>query len=84
MAVQVAHFSIRRLDWRRFGRASQSSPKQLFMTRFLGFPESLTDHWYAIGEVLMGVDPVADEQGYPEVQLKVLDEFAGMIEQVLE
>lgn len=57
---------------------------QLFMTRFLGFPESQTDHWYAIGEVLMGVDPVSDEQGYPEVQLKVLDEFAGMIEQVLE
>jgi cytochrome P450 len=57
---------------------------QLFMTRFLGFPESQTDHWYEIGEVLMGVDPESGEQGHPEVQLKVLDDFAAMIEQVLE
>jgi pulcherriminic acid synthase len=57
---------------------------QLFMTRFLGFPESRADHWYEIGEVLMGVDPESGEQGHPEVQLQVLDDFAGMIEQVLE
>jgi pulcherriminic acid synthase len=57
---------------------------QLFMTRFLGFPASQTDHWYAIGEVLMGVDPLSSDRGHPEVQLKVLDDFAAMIDQVLE
>ena len=57
---------------------------QLFMTRFLGFPASAADQWYEIGEVLMGVDPQSDEQGEPEVALRVLDDFAAMIEQVLE
>jgi len=33
---------------------------------------------------LMGVDPESAEQGQPEVQLKVLDDFAGMIDRVLE
>ncbi|MEE4659517.1 MAG: cytochrome P450 [Halieaceae bacterium] len=57
---------------------------QVFMTRFLGFPESEADHWYAIGEVLMGVDPESSEQGSPEIAVKVLDDFAALIEQVLE
>mgnify|MGYP003672800485 CR=1 FL=1 len=57
---------------------------QLFMTRFLGFPESQADQWYEIGEILMGTDPDSKEQATPEVALKVLDDFAAMIEQVLE
>ncbi|WP_279244514.1 cytochrome P450 [Candidatus Litorirhabdus singularis] len=57
---------------------------QLFMTRFLGFPESQADQWYEIGEILMGTDPDSNEQATPEVALKVLDDFAAMIEQVLE
>jgi cytochrome P450 len=57
---------------------------QLFMTRFLGFPESAVDQWYEIGEILMGADPDSSEIGEPEVALRVLDGFAGMIEQVLE
>ena len=57
---------------------------QLFMTRFLGFPEAEADHWYEIGEVLMGVDPQSNENAKPEVALRVLDDFAAMIEQVLE
>lgn len=57
---------------------------QLFMTRFLGFPESQQDHWYEIGEVLMGMDPLSEARGQPEVQLQILDDFARMIERVLE
>jgi pulcherriminic acid synthase len=57
---------------------------QLFMTRFLGFPESRQDHWYEIGEVLMGADPASTAKGAPEVAIKVLDDFAMMIEEVLE
>jgi len=57
---------------------------QLFMTRFLGFPESEADRWYEIGELLMGVDPQSGESAEPEIALRVLDDFAAMIEQVLE
>lgn len=57
---------------------------QLFMTRFLGFPESQQGHWYEIGEVLMGADPESTTEGAPEVAVKILDDFAMMIEQVLE
>jgi len=57
---------------------------QLFMTRFLGFPESKADHWYEIGEILMGIDPESNREAEPEVALQVLDDFAAMIEQVLE
>lgn len=57
---------------------------QLFMTRFLGFPAAEADHWYEIGEILMGVDPESDDQAEPEIQVRVLDDFAAMIEQVLE
>ncbi len=57
---------------------------QVFMTRFLGFPESAADQWYAIGEVLMGVDPESSEDASPEIAVKVLDDFAAMIEEVLE
>jgi len=57
---------------------------QLFMTRFLGFPESEADHWRDIGEILMGVDPEADASAAPEIALEVLHDFAAMIEQVLE
>ncbi|MEM1110787.1 MAG: cytochrome P450 [Pseudomonadota bacterium] len=57
---------------------------QLFMTRFLGFPESSIDQWYDIGEVLMGTDPESDTPASPEIAIKVLDDFAAMIEQVLE
>lgn len=57
---------------------------QLFMTRFLGFPEAEADHWAEIGEVLMGVDPLSDKNATPEIAVRVLDDFAAMIEQVLE
>jgi cytochrome P450 len=57
---------------------------QLFMTRFLGFPETEADHWYEIGEVLMGVDPESDDEAGPLIALRVLDDFAEMIQQVLE
>ena len=57
---------------------------QLFMTRFLGFPESEADHWYDIGEILMGVDPESDGEAGPLIALKVLDDFAALIQQVLE
>ena len=57
---------------------------QLFMTRFLGFPESQQDHWYEIGEVLMGEDPQITARGQPEVQLKLLEDFVVMIDTVLE
>jgi pulcherriminic acid synthase len=57
---------------------------QLFMTRFLGFPEDKVDHWNEIGEVLMGVDPESSNNPGPEIALQVLDDFAAMIEQVLE
>jgi len=57
---------------------------QLFMTRFLGFPEAYADQWYEIGEILMGTDPESDEHASPEVAVKVLDDFAAMIEEVLE
>lgn len=57
---------------------------QLFMTRFLGFPESEADHWHAIGNILMGVDPLSDEDAEPEIAVRVLDDFAALIEQVLE
>jgi cytochrome P450 len=57
---------------------------QLFMTRFLGFPETKADQWYEIGEILMGTDPESGKQAEPEVAVKVLDDFAAMIEQVLE
>ena len=57
---------------------------QLFMTRFLGFPESEADHWCDIGEVLMGVDPESDANATPEIALEVLHDFAAMVEQVLE
>jgi cytochrome P450 len=57
---------------------------QLFMTRFLGFPESEADQWYEIGELLMGVDPQSGESAAPEIALRVLDDFAALIEQVLE
>lgn len=57
---------------------------QLFMTRFLGFPASEADHWHAIGNILMGVDPQSGENAAPEIALQVLDDFAALIEQVLE
>lgn len=57
---------------------------QLFMTRFLGFPESEADHWGDIGEVLMGADPESGASASPEIALDVLHDFAAMIEQVLE
>ena len=57
---------------------------QLFMTRFLGFPESAAGHWHAIGDLLMGVDPEIGENPSPEIALQVLDDFAALIEQVLE
>ena len=57
---------------------------QLFMTRLLGFPESEADHWYEIGEVLMGADPISEQGTSPEIAVRVLDDFAAMIEQVLE
>lgn len=57
---------------------------QLFMTRFLGFPESEADHWHAIGNILMGVDPQSGEIAAPEIAVQVLDDFAALIEQVLE
>lgn len=57
---------------------------QLFMTRFLGFPESAAGHWHEIGEVLMGVDPDSGDGATPEVAVRVLDDFAALIEQVLD
>jgi cytochrome P450 len=57
---------------------------QLFMTRFLGFPEAEAGHWYEIGKILMGVDPQSDEDATPEIALGVLHDFAALIEQVLE
>ncbi|MEM0953258.1 MAG: cytochrome P450 [Pseudomonadota bacterium] len=57
---------------------------QVFMTRFLGFPDSEADLWHAIGEVLMGVDPESNQEASPEIAVKVLDDFASLIEQVLE
>jgi cytochrome P450 len=66
-----------------YGRVISRLP-QLFMTRFLGFPAAEADHWYEIGEILMGVDPQSGENAEPEIALRVLDDFAAMIEQVLE
>lgn len=57
---------------------------QLFMTRFLGFPESAIDQWHAIGEILMGTDPESEEEAQPEIALRVLDDFAALIRDVLE
>ena len=57
---------------------------QLFMTRFLGFPDHAIDQWHAIGEILMGTDPESDDEAQPEIALKVLDDFAALIREVLE
>ena len=57
---------------------------QLFMTRFLGFPESEAGHWHALGEILMGADPASDAEPSATVALQLLDDFAAMIQQVLE
>ncbi len=57
---------------------------QLFMTRFLGFPESEAGHWHALGEILMGADPASDAQPSATVALQVLDDFAAMVQHVLE
>jgi cytochrome P450 len=57
---------------------------QMFMIRFLGFPDAKVDHWHEIGEVLMGVDPESEQNVSADIALRVLDDFADMIEQVLE
>lgn len=57
---------------------------QLFMTRFLGFPDSEAGHWYEIGKVLMGTDPASGDEPGVELALQLLDDFAAMIQQVLE
>jgi len=57
---------------------------QLFMTRFLGFPESEADQWHAIGNLLMGDDPNAEVNMTPESMIQVLDDFAALINAVVE
>ena len=46
---------------------------QLFMTHFLGFPDEQAEHWYEIGEVLMGTDPEKEEPS-AEQAIRGLDE----------
>ncbi len=57
---------------------------QQFMTRFLGFPASAVDQWHDIGNILMGADPLSNENATPELAVKTLDDFAALIDQVLE
>jgi len=57
---------------------------QLFMTRFLGFPDSEAGHWHELGKILMGADPASEDEPSATVALQLLDDFAAMIQQVLE
>lgn len=57
---------------------------QEFMTRFLGFPEGSAPLWYALGDILMGQDPLDDSPTSAEVAIKDLDAVAQMVQTVLE
>ena len=57
---------------------------QEFMTRFLGFPEDSAPLWYALGDILMGQDPLDDSPTSAEVAIKDLDAVAEMVQTVLE
>lgn len=56
---------------------------QEFMTRFLGFPEGSAELWYALGEILMGQDPLDPTPASAEIALKDLDAVAAMVQSVL-
>lgn len=57
---------------------------QEFMTRFLGFPEGSAPLWYALGDILMGQDPLDDSPASAEIAIRDLDAVARMVQTVLE
>jgi len=57
---------------------------QEFMTRFLGFPEGSAALWYALGDILMGQDPLDPAPASAEIAIRDLDAVAAMVQTVLE
>jgi len=57
---------------------------QEFMTRFLGFPQEAAPLWYALGDILMGQDPLDDSPASAEIAIRDLDAVAEMVQTVLE
>lgn len=57
---------------------------QEFMTRFLGFPEGSAPLWYALGDILMGQDPLDPNPASAEIAIRDLDAVATMVQTVLE